>query len=101
MVDKIFTFSEVGAAEVETQSTFSPREFWKGERSSRWSGGWQGIPNALFARWGQGDGPVDLLTGATIDGIPKANPEAWSGPTNDPLVEVAPGHGEGHNSGQR
>jgi aminobenzoyl-glutamate utilization protein B len=55
-----------------------------------------GIPTACRRR-GSG-GPVIAL-GSDIDGLPKASQKpgiAW----REPLVEGAPGHGEGHNSGQ-
>jgi aminobenzoyl-glutamate utilization protein B len=94
MVDKIFSFSELGFQEVETskylvgllrENGFEVRE------------GIAGMPTAWWATWGSGS-PV-IAFGSDIDGIPKANQKpgvAW----HDPLVEGAPGHGEGHNSGQ-
>jgi aminobenzoyl-glutamate utilization protein B len=50
-----------------------------------------------MAKWGSGH-PVIAL-GSDIDCIPKASQKpgiAWK----EPIVEGAPGHGEGHNSGQ-
>jgi aminobenzoyl-glutamate utilization protein B len=49
------------------------------------------------ATWGSGK-PVIAL-GSDIDGIPKASQKPGVA-YHDPLVEGAPGHGEGHNSGQ-
>jgi aminobenzoyl-glutamate utilization protein B len=49
------------------------------------------------ATWGSGD-PV-IAFGSDIDGIPKASQKPGVA-YHDPLVEGAPGHGEGHNSGQ-
>src|SRR5581483_11819189 len=56
-----------------------------------------GIPTAFVASWGSGK-PVIAL-GSDIDCIPQASQKpgvAW----HDPIIEGAPGHGEGHNSGQ-
>ncbi len=94
MVDKIFSFSELGQQEFETSAYVTAileEHGWEVERGSA------GIPTAWFARWGSGS-PV-ISFGSDIDGIPKANQKpgvAW----HDPLVPGAPGHGEGHNSGQ-
>jgi aminobenzoyl-glutamate utilization protein B len=95
MVDKIFSFSELGTRRWRPPPT-SPGS-WR-RTGSRWSGGWPECPVAWFARWGQGDGPV-ISFGSDIDGIPKANQKPGVA-YHDPLVEGAPGHGEGHNSGQ-
>ncbi|MCG8468868.1 MAG: amidohydrolase, partial [Gemmatimonadetes bacterium] len=94
MVDKIFSFSELGQQEFETSAYITgilEEHGFEIERDV------SGIPTAWFARWGSGS-PVIAL-GSDIDGIPKANQKpgvAW----HDPLVPGAPGHGEGHNSGQ-
>ena len=94
MVDKIFSFSELGQQEFETSAYVTgilEENGWEVERGSA------GIHTAWFARWGSGS-PVIAL-GSDIDGIPKANQKpgvAW----HEPLVHGAPGHGEGHNSGQ-
>ena len=94
MVDKIFSFSELGFQEVETsryvtgilrENGFQVRE------------GISGIPTAWWATWGAGE-PV-IAFGTDIDGIPKASQKPGVA-YHDPLVEGAPGHGEGHNSGQ-
>jgi aminobenzoyl-glutamate utilization protein B len=55
-----------------------------------------GIPTAFVATWGSGK-PVIAL-GSDIDDIPQASQKpgvAW----HEPMIEGAPGHGEGHNSG--
>jgi aminobenzoyl-glutamate utilization protein B len=94
MVDKIFSFSELGFQEVETsrylvdilrQNGFAIEE------------GISGIPTAWVARWGSGR-PVIAL-GSDIDGIPKASQRPGVA-FHSPIVEGAPGHGEGHNSGK-
>jgi aminobenzoyl-glutamate utilization protein B len=56
-----------------------------------------GIPTAWVARRGSGR-PVIAL-GSDIDCLPKASQKPGVA-YREPLVEGAPGHGEGHNSGQ-
>ena len=56
-----------------------------------------GIPTAFVATWGSGK-PVIAL-GSDIDGIPQASQKPGVA-YHDPMIEGAPGHGEGHNSGQ-
>ena len=94
MVDSIFSFSELGFQEFETQryvTDILEAHGFAGER------GVAGIPTAWVARWGSGT-PVIAL-GTDIDGIPQASQKPGVA-YRDPLVEGAPGHGEGHNSGQ-
>jgi aminobenzoyl-glutamate utilization protein B len=59
--------------------------------------GGAGLPTNVWATWGSGK-PVIAL-GSDIDGIPQASQKPGVA-YRDPLVEGAPGHGEGHNSGQ-
>jgi aminobenzoyl-glutamate utilization protein B len=54
------------------------------------------MPTAFVATWGTGK-PVIAL-GSDIDGIPQSNQKPGVG-YKDPLIDGAPGHGEGHNSG--
>ena len=94
MVDQIFSYGELGFQEFETnrylidilkQNGFAVQE------------GIAGIPTAFMATWGSGK-PVIAL-GSDIDCIPQASQKpavAW----HEPMIEGAPGHGEGHNSGQ-
>src|SRR4026209_1942471 len=56
-----------------------------------------GMPSAWVAKWGTGK-PM-LALGSDIDGIPQASQKPGVA-YRDPLVAGAPGHGEGHNSGQ-
>ena len=91
--DQVFSFGELGFQEVETtkfltnilrQNGFTVQE------------GVAGIPTAFMATWGSGK-PVIAL-GSDIDDIPQASQKpgvAW----HEPIIEGAPGHGEGHNSG--
>jgi aminobenzoyl-glutamate utilization protein B len=94
MVDQIFSYGELGFQEFETnrylidilkKNGFAVQE------------GIAGIPTSFMATWGSGK-PVIAL-GSDIDCIPQASQKpgvAW----HDPIIEGAPGHGEGHNSGQ-
>src|SRR5258706_1940391 len=56
-----------------------------------------GIPTAFMATWGSGRPVISL--GSDIDDIPQANQKPGVA-FHDPLIQGAPGHGEGHNSGQ-
>ena len=94
MVDSIFSFAELGFQELEThryqveilkKNGFTVQE------------GIAGIPTAYMASWGSGK-PV-LALGSDIDGIPQASQKPGVA-YHDPMIEGAPGHGEGHNSGQ-
>ncbi len=93
MIDQIFSYGELGFQEFETnrylidilkKNGFAVEE------------GIAGIPTAFMATWGSGK-PIIAL-GSDIDCIPQASQKpgvAW----HDPMIEGAPGHGEGHNSG--
>src|SRR5947199_3610817 len=93
MVDSVFSFGELGFQEFETSKYLTgilENEGFKIER------GIAGIPTAWVASWGVGKPVISL--GSDIDDIPQASQKpgvAW----HDPLIEGAPGHGEGHNSG--
>jgi aminobenzoyl-glutamate utilization protein B len=93
MVDSVFSFAELGFQEFEThrylvdilrKHGFTVQE------------GIAGIPTAFMASWGSGK-PVIAL-GSDIDGIPQASQKPGVA-YFDPIIEGAPGHGEGHNSG--
>lgn len=94
MTDMIFSFGELGFQEVETsaylKSILSKNGFQIQE-------GISGVPTAWTATWGSGK-PV-IAVGSDLDCIPKASQKPGVA-YHDPLVEGAPGHGEGHNSGQ-
>ena len=91
--DTVFSFAEPGFQEFETskyltgilkQNGFTIQE------------NLAGIPTAWMATWGSGK-PV-IAMGSDIDDIPQASQKpgvAW----HEPIIEGAPGHGEGHNSG--
>jgi len=93
MVDQIFSYGELGFQEFETSKYLTgilEREGFKIER------GIAGIPTAWVATWGQGKPVISL--GSDIDCIPQASQRPNVAP-HTPLVDGAPGHGEGHNSG--
>jgi aminobenzoyl-glutamate utilization protein B len=91
--DQVFSFGELGFQEFETskyltgvlkKNGFSVEE------------GIAGVPTAWMASWGSGK-PVIAL-GSDIDCIPQASQKPGVA-YHDPIIEGAPGHGEGHNSG--
>jgi aminobenzoyl-glutamate utilization protein B len=93
MVDSVFSFGELGMQEFETSKYLTgilEKEGFKIER------GVAGIPTAWVASWGSGKPVISL--GSDIDDIPQASQKPGVG-WHDPLIEGAPGHGEGHNSG--
>jgi aminobenzoyl-glutamate utilization protein B len=94
MVDSIFSFSEVGFQEVETERYVTAILEKEGFAVKR---GVADIPTAWVATWGNGR-PVIAL-GTDIDGLPSAN-QTPGVVTRKELVPGAPGHGEGHNGGQ-
>ncbi|MDP7238017.1 MAG: amidohydrolase [Candidatus Latescibacteria bacterium] len=94
MVDMLFSFGELGFQEHETSKYIT--DILK-ENGFEVETGQSGIPTAWVARWGSGV-PV-IAFGSDIDGIPKASQKPGVA-YHDPVIEGAPGHGEGHNSGQ-
>src|ERR687885_1523833 len=93
MNDTVFSFAEPGFQEFETSKYLSDILEKNGFKVER---GVAGIPTAFMATWGSGK-PVVAL-GSDIDDIPQASQKpavAW----HEPIIEGAPGHGEGHNSG--
>jgi len=94
IVDSVFSFGELGYQEVETSRYLTGLLEKHGFTIQR---GVAGMPTAWVARWGSGK-PVIAL-GSDIDGIPQASQKPGVA-YRDPIVAGAPGHGEGHNSGQ-
>lgn len=95
MVDMVFSFGELGFQEFETSKYLTGILEKNGFSVEK---GIAGIPTAWMAKWSNGNGPVIAL-GSDIDCIPKASQKPGV-VYKDPIVEGAPGHGEGHNSGQ-
>ena len=93
MNDMVFSFGELGFQEFETSKYLSAileKNGFKIERNLA------GIPTAWMATWGSGK-PV-IAMGSDIDDIPQASQKPGVA-YHDPMIEGAPGHGEGHNSG--
>jgi aminobenzoyl-glutamate utilization protein B len=93
MVDQVFSYGELGFQEVETSKYLTGILEKNGFRIER---GYAGIPTAWMATWGSGK-PV-IAIGSDIDCIPQASQKPGVA-YHDPMIEGAPGHGEGHNSG--
>ncbi len=92
--DMLFSFAELGFQEVETSTYLTSILEKNGFKIQR---GIAGIPTAWTATWGTGK-PVIAL-GSDVDCIPKASQKPGVA-YQDPIIVGAPGHGEGHNSGQ-
>jgi aminobenzoyl-glutamate utilization protein B len=94
MVDEVFSFAELGFQEYETSKYLTDilkkNGFAVQEEIA-------GIPTAWMATWGSGK-PVIAL-GTDIDCIPQASQKPGVA-YHDPIIDGAPGHGEGHNGGQ-
>ena len=93
MIDQVYSYGELGFQEIETsryltgvlrQNGFAIQE------------GVAGIPTAWVASWGSGK-PV-IAIGSDIDSLPQTS-QMPGVPHHQPMIEGAPGHGEGHNSG--
>jgi aminobenzoyl-glutamate utilization protein B len=94
MVDQIFSYAELGFQEYETSRYLTgilEKDGFKVER------GVVGIPTAWVATYGSGKPVIDFM--ADIDCIPRASQKPGVA-YHDPIVEGAPGHGEGHNAGE-
>ena len=93
MNDQVFSFAEPGFQEFETSRYLTgilKKNGFSIEENVA------GIPTAWVATWGSGK-PV-IAMGSDIDCIPQASQKpgvAW----HEAIVDGAPGHGEGHNSG--
>ena len=94
MNDSIFSFGELAFQEFETSKYITDILEKNGFTVQR---NVAGLPTGWVAKWGSG-GPVIAL-GSDIDCIPKASQKPGVA-YREPMIEGAPGHGEGHNSGQ-
>jgi len=93
MIDQVFSFGELGFQEFETTKYLT--DILK-KNGFTVQDNLAGIPTAWVASWGSGKPVISL--GSDIDDIPQASQKpgvAW----HEPIIEGAPGHGEGHNSG--
>ena len=93
MNDQVFSFAELGFQEFETSKYLTDILRKNGFTIQE---NLAGIPTAFMASWGSGK-PVIAL-GSDIDCIPQASQKPGVA-YHDPIIEGAPGHGEGHNSG--
>lgn len=92
--DMLFSFSELGFQEVESYRYLTDLLEKNGFTVER---GIANMPTAWLAKWGSGK-PI-IAIGSDVDCIPKASQKPGVA-YQDPIVAGAPGHGEGHNSGQ-
>src|SRR5258705_13679578 len=93
MVDQIFSYGELGFQEVETSKYVTGILEKNGFKVER---GVAGIPTAWVATYGSGKPVIGFIT--DIDCIPRASQKPGVA-YHDPIIDGAPGHGEGHNSG--
>jgi aminobenzoyl-glutamate utilization protein B len=93
MNDTVFSFAELGFQEFETSKYLTDILRKNGFTIQE---NLAGIPTAFMASWGSGK-PV-IAMGSDIDCIPQASSKPGVA-YHDPMIEGAPGHGEGHNSG--
>jgi aminobenzoyl-glutamate utilization protein B len=93
MIDEVFSFGELGYQEFETSKYLTGILEQNGFSVQR---DVAGMPTAWVARWGAGK-PVIAL-GSDLDDIPQASQKPGVA-YHDPIIEGAPGHGEGHNTG--
>ena len=93
MVDTVFSYGEPGFQEFKTGDYLTAILAKNGFKITK---GVAGIPTAWTATWGEG-GPLIAL-GSDEDDL-RGVSQIPGDPKIEPLVEGAPGHGEGHNSG--
>src|SRR6266516_3756752 len=93
MNDQVFSFGELGFQEIETSRYLTGILKKNGFNVQE---GLAGIPTAWMASWGSGK-PI-LALESDIDCIPQASQKPGVA-YHDPIIDGAPGHGEGHNSG--
>ncbi|MET1054893.1 MAG: peptidase dimerization domain-containing protein [Pedobacter sp.] len=94
MVDMVFSFGELGFQEFETSKYLTDILKKNGFTIEQ---GIAGVPTAWTAKWGSGKPFIAI--GSDIDCIPKASQKPGVA-YHDPIIPGAPGHGEGHNSGE-
>jgi aminobenzoyl-glutamate utilization protein B len=95
MIDTLYSFSELGFQEFETSKYLTGLLEKNGFTIER---GIAGIPTAYMASWSNGSGGPVIALGSDLDCIPQASQKPGVA-YHDPIVPGAPGHGEGHNSG--
>ena len=95
MVDSIFSFAEPGFQEFRTMEYVTGILEKEGFTIEK---GVAGIPSAWTATWSNGSGGPKIALGSDVDGLLGLSQYPGK-PELTPMVEGAPGHGEGHNSG--
>ena len=95
MIDKVFSFGELGFQEFETSkymgAILEENGFDVEYQVSN-------IPTSWLATWSNGEGGPVIALGSDFDGVPSTS--QYPGVAYEkPVVEGAPGHGEGHNIG--
>ncbi|MES2294259.1 MAG: peptidase dimerization domain-containing protein [Pseudomonadota bacterium] len=93
MVDTVFSYAEPGFQEIRTSEYLTGILAKNGFKITK---GVAGIPTAWTATWGDG-GPLIAL-GSDEDDL-RGVSQIPGDPKIEAIVEGAPGHGEGHNSG--
>ena len=96
IVDHLFSFGELGMQEFETQRYLTGLLEEEGFDIEL---GVAGMPSAWTATWSNGSGEPVIALGSDVDGIPQSNQKPGVA-YRDPILSMAPGHGEGQNSGQ-
>jgi aminobenzoyl-glutamate utilization protein B len=96
MVDTIYSFGELGFQEFETSKYLTGILEQNGFKVEH---GIAGMPTAWMATWTNGAGGPVIALGSDLDCIPQASQKPGVA-YHDPIIPGAPGHGEGHNSGQ-
>lgn len=94
MNDSIFSFGELGFQEIETSKYITGVLEKNGFKIER---GVAGLPTGWVATWGSGKPVISL--GSDIDGLPTTSQMPGVAYRQE-MIPGAPGHGEGHNSGQ-
>ena len=89
MVDQIFSYAELGFQEFETSRYVTDILEKNGFKVEQ---GVAGIPTAWTATYGSGKPVIAFIT--DIDCIPRASQKPGVA-YHDPIIEGAPGHGEG------
>lgn len=97
IIDHLYSFAELGMQEFETQRYLTGLLEKEGFTVQR---GVAGMPSAWTARWSHGTGKPVIALGSDVDGLPQTNQQPGKGFREPQVAELAPGHGEGHNTGQ-
>ena len=92
--DAIYSYSEIGFQEFKTIALVKKTLEAAGYKVTT---GVAGMPTAYMATYGSGGPVLGLMS--DFDGVPGTSQRPLSFP-HDPIVQGAPGHGEGHNANQ-